>query len=194
MPDFIKHPKRIKMKLKVLLEIKLRVFDFDDTLASTNGKIHTTFESGKKKSLTPAEYALYFPNRKKGDKFDYTDFQKLIEPKAIPKVVNIMKNMVKAAGERYVMILTARRGSYKPIKAFMKTLGLNVKVITLGSGDPWDKRDWIGNQIEKGNFDDVMFFDDSIKNIKAVEMLRDKYPEVKLVTRHIKYSPGYRGK
>ena len=42
------------MKLKVLLERKLRVFDFDDTLASTNGKIHTTFESGKKKSLTPA--------------------------------------------------------------------------------------------------------------------------------------------
>ena len=194
MPDFIKHPKRIKMKLKVLLERKLRVFDFDDTLASTNGKIHTTFESGKKKSLTPAEYALYFPNRKKGDKFDYTDFQKLIEPKAIPKVVNIMKNMVKAAGERYVMILTARRGSYTPIKNFMKTLGLNVKVITLGSGDPQDKRDWIGKQIEKNNFDDVMFFDDSIKNIKAVEMLRDKYPKVKLVTRHIKYSPGYRGK
>ena len=182
------------MKLQTLLERKLRVFDFDDTLASTNGKIHTTFESGKKKSLTPAEYALYFPNRKKGDKFDYTDFQKLIEPKAIPKVVNIMKNMVKAAGERYVMILTARRGSYQPIKNFMKTLGLNVKIITLGSGDPWDKIDWIGNQIEKGNFDDVMFFDDSIKNIKAVEMLRDKYPEVKLVTRHIKYSPGYRGK
>ncbi len=52
----------------------------------------------------------------------------------------------------------------------------------------------LDNRIEKGNFDDVMFFDDSIKNIKAVEMLRDKYPKVKLVTRHIKYSPGYRGK
>ena len=182
------------MKLKTLLERKLRVFDFDDTLASTNSKIKATFANGKKKSLTPAEYALYYPSRKEGDKFDYSDFQKLIEPKAIPKVVNIMKNMVKDAGERYVMVLTARGGSYKPIKDFMKTLGLNVKVITLGSGDPWDKRDWIGRQIEKNKFDDIEFFDDSRKNIKAIEMLRDKYPHIKLRTHHVKYSPGYRGK
>ena len=90
-----------------------------------------------------------------------------------------MKNMVKGAGERYVMVLTARGGSYKPIKDFMKTLGLNVKVITLGSGDPWDKRDWIGRQIEKNKFDDIVFFDDSRKNIKAVDMLKDKHPKVK---------------
>ena len=102
--------------------------------------------------------------------------------------------MIKAAGERYVMVLTARGGSYKPIKNFLKTLGLNVKVIGLGSGDPWDKRDWIGRQIEKNKFDDIEFFDDSRKNIKAIEMLRDKYPNIKLRTHHIKYSPGYRGK
>ena len=70
----------------------------------------------------------------------------------------------------------------------MKTLGLNVKIITLGSGDPWDKRDWIGRQIEKNKFDDVEFFDDSRKNIKAVEMLKDKYPNIKLRTHHIKLS------
>ena len=63
------------MKLRTLLERKLRVFDFDDTIASTQSKIHTTFENGKKKSLTPAEYANYFPKRKKGDKFDYSDFK-----------------------------------------------------------------------------------------------------------------------
>ena len=182
------------MRLKTLLERKLRVFDFDDTLASSNSRIHVTLTSGKKVTMTPAEYASYFPKRKEGDKFDYSEFKELIEPKAIPQVVNIMKNMVKDAGERYVMVLTARSGSYKPIKNFMKTLGLNVKIITLGSGDPWDKRDWIGRQIEKNKFDDVEFFDDSRKNIKAVEMLKDKYPNIKLRTHHIKYSPKYRGK
>ena len=42
----------------------------------------------------------------------------------------------------------------------------------------------------------VMFFDDSGKEpIKAVEMLRDKYPKVKRGNQaFIKYSPGYRGK
>ena len=182
------------MKLGLLLERKLRVFDFDDTIASTQSKIHTTFENGKKKSLTPAEYAAYFPKRKKGDKFDYSDFKKIVNPKEIPQITKVMKNMVKAAGERHVVVLTARGGSFKPIRNFIKTLGLKVKVITLGSGDPWDKRDWIGRQIEKNKFDDVIFFDDSKKNIKAVEMLRDKYPNVKLITRHVKYSPSYRGK
>ncbi len=182
------------MKLRSLLERKLRVFDFDDTIASTNSKIHLTSADGKKKSLTPAEYALYYHRRKEGDKFDYSDFKKVVNPKEIPQITKVMKNMIKAAGERYVMVLTARGGSYKPIKNFMKTLGLKVKVITLGSGDPWDKRDWIGRQIEKNKFDDVEFFDDSRKNIKAIEMLRDKYPNVKLRTHHVKYSPSYRGK
>ena len=55
-------------------------------------------------------------------------FRSMIEPKAIPMSRRmIMKNMVKAAGERYVMILTARRGSYKPIKDFMKTLAVECK-------------------------------------------------------------------
>ncbi len=63
------------MKLGLLLERKLRVFDFDDTIASTQSKIHAVFADGKKKSLTPAEYANYFPKRKKGDKFDYSDFK-----------------------------------------------------------------------------------------------------------------------
>ena len=176
------------MKLRSLLERKLRVFDFDDTIASTQSKIHTTFENGKKKSLTPAEYANYFPKRKKGDKFDYSDFKKVVNPKEIPQITKVMKNMIKAAGERHVVVLTARGGSYKPIRNFLKTLGLKVKVITLGSGDPGDKKDWIGRQIEKNKFDDVEFFDDSSKNIKAIEMLRDKYPNIKLRTHHVKYS------
>ena len=181
------------MKLKALLERKLRVFDFDDTIASTESKIYAIFANGEKKSLTPAEYANYFPKRKEGDKFDYSDFKKIINPKEIPQITKIMKNMIKAAGERYVMVLTAR-AEMKPIKNFLKTLGLNVKVIGLGSGDPADKREWIGRQIERNNFDDIEFFDDSKKNIKAIEMLRDKYPNIKLRTHHVKYSSGSREK
>ena len=82
------------MKLQFLLERKIRIFDFDDTIASTEARIHATFADGKKKSLTPAEYASYYPKRKKEDKFDYSDFKKVIEPKAIPQVVKVMKNML----------------------------------------------------------------------------------------------------
>ena len=37
---------------------KLSIFDFDDTLVSTNAKIHITHSSGDDETLTPAEYAF----------------------------------------------------------------------------------------------------------------------------------------
>ena len=71
---------------------------FDDTIASTEARIHATFADGKKKSLTPAEYASYYPKRKKEDKFDYSDFKKVIEPKAIPQVCKGYEEYVKGCG------------------------------------------------------------------------------------------------
>ena len=52
---------------------KLRVFDFDDTLVKTTSFIYIT-NNGKKRKLTPGEYAIY--NEKPGDEFDFSDFQK----------------------------------------------------------------------------------------------------------------------
>ena len=51
---------------------KLSIFDFDDTLVSTNAKIHITHGDGEKETLTPAEYAVYEPQE--GDEFDFSEF------------------------------------------------------------------------------------------------------------------------
>ena len=48
---------------------KLRVFDFDDTLAHVDAKIHITHADGSKEGLNPAEYAVYEP--KPGDTFNF---------------------------------------------------------------------------------------------------------------------------
>ena len=56
---------------------KLRVFDFDDTLVKTTSFIYVT-NNGKKKKLTPGEYAVY--NEKPGDEFDFSDFSKVQNP------------------------------------------------------------------------------------------------------------------
>ena len=61
------------MKLKYLLERKIRIFDFDDTIASTAAKVYVTSADGKKITLTPAQYALYYHKKKKRDKFDFSD-------------------------------------------------------------------------------------------------------------------------
>ena len=49
---------------------KLRVFDFDDTLVKTTSYIYVT-NNGKKRKLTPGQYAIY--KEKPGDEFDFKD-------------------------------------------------------------------------------------------------------------------------
>ena len=61
----------IKLK-NLLLEKKLRVFDFDDTLVKSNSKVFV-INKGKKKTLTPGEFAIY--KQKPGDEFDFSEFE-----------------------------------------------------------------------------------------------------------------------
>ena len=170
------------IKLKTLLEQKLRVFDFDDTLVKSNSRIHVT-NKGKRKTLTTGEYAIY--KAKSGDEFDFSDFGKVIEPKKIKAMFRVFKNIYKASGNRRLTILTAR-AAYKPVRQFFKDIGYDVYVVALSSSNPKDKSDWIEKQI-KGGYDDVLFFDDSRKNIEAVKKLEKQYPDIKMVTRLVNY-------
>jgi len=77
---------------------KLRVFDFDDTLVQTKSNIYITHTDGKKSTLTPGEYAVYEP--KKGDKFDFSDFQQVKQPQEIKGVTDWLRKLAKAEGER----------------------------------------------------------------------------------------------
>ena len=172
------------IKLKSLLsEKKLRVFDFDDTLVKSNSKVYV-INKGKKKTLTTGQFAIY--KQKSGDEFDFSDFDKVIEPKQIKSMFKVFKNIYKASGSRRLTILTAR-ASYKPVRQFLKDVGYNdVYVVALGNANPQKKSNWVKSQIEKG-YDDILFFDDSNKNIKAVKALKKKYPSIKLDTRLVKY-------
>lgn len=163
---------------------KLRVFDFDDTLVKTKSNIYIKHKDGKQSTLTPGEYAVYEP--KEGDEFDFSDFQKVNDPQEIKGVTNLLKRIVNAAGERTVCILTARN-AYKPVKDYLHDIGLTgIYVAALGSSDPQHKADWIEDKIKKG-YNDVFFIDDSHKNIKAVEALKDKYPNIKMSVKHVQH-------
>ena len=164
---------------------KLRVFDFDDTLVQTNSHIYITHTDGKKSTLTPGEYAVYEP--KKGDKFDFSDFQKVKQPQEIKGVTDLLRKLAKAEGERSIVILTAR-GVYKPIKDYLSDIGLrDIYVVALNSADPQDKADWIEQKIKEG-YNDVFFIDDSHKNVQAVKALEKKYPNIKLQVRQVRHN------
>ena len=173
------------IKLKdLLLEKKLRVFDFDDTLVKSNSKVYVN-NKGVKTTLSPGQFAVY--KKKSGDEFDFSDFDKVIQPKQIKAMFNVFRNIYKASGSRRLTVLTAR-AAYKPVRKFLKDSGYSdVYVIALGDANPQRKSDWIQSQIERG-YDDILFLDDSPKNVSAVKKLKSKYPNIKMDARVVKYA------
>ena len=164
-------------------EKKLRIFDFDDTLVKTKSNIYIKHKDGKESKLTPGEYAIYEP--KEGDKFDFSDFEKVKQPQEIKGVSRLLKNIVRVGGSE-IVILTAR-AAYKPIKNYLSDIGLDkLFVVALADSDPQKKADWIEDKI-KGGVKDVFFIDDSHKNVSAVKALSKKYPNVSLKVRHVQH-------
>lgn len=164
-----------------ITEKKIRVFDFDDTLVRTDGVIRVTTRNGLVKELSPAKYAVYDP--KPGDQFDYSDFEKVLNPRPV-KLFDYILQQVRRKGSK-AEVLTAR-GNYGPIKAYLASRGIRgVFVNALGSADPNDKAKHIEQLIRQG-YTHIEFFDDSPKNIAAVKQLKDKYPDIYLRARLVK--------
>ena len=165
---------------------QLRIFDFDDTLVKTNSFIYVTHTDGKKSKLSPGEYAVY--KERPGDVMDYSDFQKVTEPKLIKGYFALLKRMAASESGRTVYILTAR-AAYRPVHEFINDLGIrNVEVIALGDNNPEKKADWIEAKVKDEGYDDVFFVDDSLKNVDAVKRRLKSYPNVKQKIQHIKHS------
>lgn len=163
-------------------EKKLRVFDLDDTLVITNSKVHVTKASGEVIHLTPAQYAVY--EKEVGDKFDYSDFHGLVEPKAIAWTTRILKRVIDKHGTDAAVILTAR-SSEEPAREFFRINNIpEIPIVALGNSDPEMKAQWIKMVAMKFGYKEIEFFDDSPKNIAAVQRL--KVPGVKITARLIK--------
>lgn len=159
------------------------ISDFDDTLVNTKSNIHIIKADGTKLTLTPAEYAVY--NADDTDKFDFSEFDKLIDPTPIPRYVRLMKKAIKDERVSKVVVLTAR-GHAGPVKQFLRSVGVNggVKIVTLNSADPVKKKEYIERQIQKG-YTRIAFMDDSPRNVAAAKELHAKYPNATLVVHHV---------
>jgi FMN phosphatase YigB (HAD superfamily) len=164
---------------------KLRIFDFDDTLVKSNSRVKVTDKNGNERWLSAGEYAIY--TQKPGDKMDYSEFKKVIDPKEIKAVTKILRNFYKANGNRTITILTAR-GIVQPIQDFMRDIGIErINIVAVDSSDPKKKSDWIEGKIKLG-YNDIFFIDDSPKNVAAVKELQKKYPHLKWQIKLARYS------
>jgi len=170
------------MKIK-----KLRIFDLDDTLFETEAKVIVTSSDGTSREITPAEYAVYEPQP--GDKFDFSQFQTLINPTLIRSIGKRFYKITQSTGtDRKTVILTARGSEAAPhIRDIIrKYFRVNIEVVTLGTGDPMAKANWILNKIQNEGYNDIFFVDDSSKNIlatyKTISNLPIKYKLVDITT------------
>ena len=166
---------------------KLRIFDLDDTLFETEAKVIITSADGISRQITPAEYAVYEPLP--GDKFDFSQFNAIINPTLIRSIgKRFYKIVTSSNGDRKTVILTARGSEAAPhIKDIIKKyFGVNIEVVTLGTGDPMAKANWILNKIQNEGYNDIFFVDDSSKNILAtyrtINNLPIKYKLVDITT------------
>jgi len=189
---------------------KLRVFDMDDTLLTTNSRVRLTTPEGTK-FLTPKEYNEYTP--KEGESYGpdaYEEFGVLTQPKEVsytnPIFSKILKAMNETSENRKVMILTSRSGNPLFINSlknwlskYAEKLGIDQQIVNqidikgIGSSKPEDKAAVIRQQIEDEGFMDVQFFDDAEANVRAVKQVEyqlkeldpQKYANLEIQARHI---------
>jgi hypothetical protein len=151
---------------------KIRVFDFDDTLAKSNSQVKYTLPDGTTGSLNATEYAKRDQELKdKGAKFDFSEFSKVIDGKKGP-LFNVAKKIADARGNEDLFVLTARPADAdNAIQKFLSLAGINFKkenIVGLGDGTAKAKADWILGKTKEG-YNDFYFADDAIKNVIAVK-------------------------
>lgn len=151
---------------------KIRVFDFDDTLAQSNSQVLYEMPDGTTGKLNATQFATRAGElEEQGAEFDFAEFSKVIDGKKGP-VFKAIENIIAKRGVEDVFILTARPADAAgPIKEFMDALGVNLpieNIVGLGDGKAEAKARWMTSKAAEG-YNDFFFVDDAYKNVKAVQ-------------------------
>ena len=158
---------------------KLRILDFDDTIAETGEQVKLyTDEGSSHRMLSSDEFAVY--ELKPGEYYDETSFYQFDDvdvdtAQPVDQIVSILRNFVYAPGSRKILILTARNQKAETgIRNFLRSINIddtNIDVVGVGDKRPVAKvrviHDYLTNVLDGVRF--VSFFDDSGPNVTAVK-------------------------
>jgi hypothetical protein len=150
----------------------ITVFDFDDTLATSNSLVDVTMPDGETFKIDATEFA------KRGDallaqgaEFDFSDFSKVIDGEPGP-LMSKLEKAINKFGNKDVYVLTARpANSASAIYEFLKSLGYEIpleNITGLANSSPEAKAQWMVDKAALG-YNDFYFVDDAYKNVKAVQ-------------------------
>ena len=153
---------------------KIRVFDFDDTVATSSSLVFYTMPDGTRGELTAEEFAKEGSKMlNEGAEFDFTDFNTVRKGEKGP-LFDLLKTIKESPGNRDVFILTARAPeSAAAIHTFLKLNGVDIpleNIVGLGNSSPFAKSNWMAGKIAEG-YNDVYFADDAKQNVDAMKDL-----------------------
>ena len=151
---------------------KIRVFDFDDTLARTKSNVLYTMPDGTTGAIDAATFAKEAGNMEaEGAQWDFSEFSKVMQGSKGP-LLDVAKIIADKRGTKDVFVLTARPADAAgPIKEFLASMGLDIplaNITGLGDGAPAAKAGWIMGKAAEG-YNDFYFADDHTGNVKAVK-------------------------
>ena len=104
---------------------KIRVFDFDDTLARTKSNVLYTMPDGTTGAIDAATFAKEAGNMEaEGAQWDFSEFSKVMQGSKGP-LLDVAKIIADKRGTKDVFVLTARPANAAgPIKEFLASMGL----------------------------------------------------------------------
>ena len=157
---------------------KIRVFDFDDTLAQTKSNVLYTMPDGTTGKIDAATFAKDAVKMEAdGAQWDFSEFSKVMNGTKGP-LFEVAKIIADKRGTDDVFVLTARPADAAgPIQEFLSELGLSIplaNITGLGNGAPKAKADWIIGKVSEG-YNDFYFADDHTGNVKAVKDALDTF-------------------
>lgn len=175
--DVLRKAKIVAMNTKAPKK-KARVFDFDDTLATSKSNVLYTLPDGTEGKLTATEFAAQSEQlQEAGAEFDFSEFSKVVDGQKGP-LAQLAKKLVEAKGERDVFVLTARpANSAQSIQSFLRSaLGISIpleNITGLGDGTPSAKAFWMAEKVSEG-YNDMFFADDAKANVAAVNDMLER--------------------
>lgn len=170
---------------------KLVIFDLDDTLISSDAKIHVYDKSRHElETLTPAQFNHHKMNKNHFYDFNEFDDAKILNRSRIySQTFNVMRRYLRMGED--VCILTARE-SHSLIFNFFKNHGCNIDktlIFVVGSvngeysGSVPERKQQVLKELILRGYTNIRIYDDNIDNLEAMKKLETE--DVKIKTIHV---------
>lgn len=150
---------------------KAFIFDFDETLVTTDSKVTVKHSNGQTTTLTPSEFNSFVVNE--GDLFDYSDFDNVVNPESLP----LMSLVRQLNSEGHPVFVITARGlkARNPIVRYLESQGVVLHEIYCVGSDTGkvnieqEKRKILLTIME--SFDRIYFYEDNIKILNHISDL-----------------------